>query len=236
MKEKVASYYKDAASVVDAGLRQYMLNVFSYMSAGLAVTALVSYFVSTSPSLMAFLFYNPVVFWIVALVPLGLSIYLAARVDRMSSDTARMLFFAYAFCLGISLSSIFVVYSGISIVSSFFVTASMFLAMVIYGYATDKDLSGMGSVLMMGLIGIICASIVNMFVSSSTFALVVSLIGVVIFTGLTAYDAQIIKSYYFEADTVELSEKKAILGALRLYLDFINLFLNMLRLLGYRRD
>jgi FtsH-binding integral membrane protein len=236
IKKKVASYYKEAVGAVDAGLRAHMLRVFSYMSGGLALTALVAYFVSSSPSLMAFLFYNPFVFTIVALVPLGISIYLATRLAHISTEAARMLFLTYSACLGVSLASIFIVYSGSSITSTFFVTSSMFLSMTIYGYVTDKDLTAWGSFLTMGLFGIIIASIVNIFTHSSAFAFGISLLGVLIFTGLTAYDVQVIKSYYFESDSVEISEKKAIYGALRLYLDFINLFLSLLRLIGARRD
>jgi FtsH-binding integral membrane protein len=237
MKDKVAPYYKDAAGAVDIGLRKYLLSVFSYMSFGLALTALVSYFVSRSSGMMFFLFSNPLVFWVVALLPLGISLYLVARLKSMSADTARALFFTYSVCLGVSLSSIFLVYSGSSIVSTFFVTSSMFLSMVIYGYVTDSDLSTLGSVLTMGVLGLIIASIANMFIHSTAFSFILSLIGVIIFTGLTAYDTQVIKSYYYGADTAEISEKKAILGALRLYLDFINLFLHMLRIVGIaRRD
>ncbi|MDR0753686.1 MAG: Bax inhibitor-1/YccA family protein [Holosporaceae bacterium] len=236
IKKKVASYYKDAVGVVDAGLRTYMLRVFSYMSGGLALTALVAYFVSSSPSLMAFLFYNPFVFAIITLAPLGISIYLVTQLAHISKETAQMLFLTYSTCLGMSLASIFIVYSGSSITSTFFVTSSMFLSMTIYGYVTDKDLTSWGSFLTMGLFGIIIASIINIFTHSSAFTFGISLLGVLIFTGLTAYDIQIIKSYYFESDNVEVSEKKAIYGALRLYLDFINLFLSLLRLVGSRRD
>ncbi|MDR0631872.1 MAG: Bax inhibitor-1/YccA family protein [Holosporaceae bacterium] len=236
MKEKVALYYKEAANAVDMGLRRYMLNVFSYMSAGLALTAVVAYFASCSRELMGFLFYNPLVFMIVVFAPLGISIYLVTKLAKISAEKARILFLSYAACLGISLSSIFVVYSGSSITSAFFVTSSMFLSMVIYGYVTEKDLTGWGSFLTMGLIGLIIASLVDLFVHSSMFSFLVSIVGVVIFTGLTAYDTQVIKSYYFDSDSEEVSQKKAIYGALRLYLDFINLFLYVLRFLGSRRD
>ncbi|MDR0678077.1 MAG: Bax inhibitor-1/YccA family protein [Holosporaceae bacterium] len=234
MKEKISSFYKDAADAIDVGLRKYMLNVFAYMSIGLALTALVAYFVSLSESFILVLS-SPVVFWMISLVPLGISIYLATRLSNISVERARVLFLIYAASLGVSLSLIFNVYSGVSIVSTFFVTSSMFLSMVIYGYITEKDLTGVGSFLMMCLIGLIISSIVNMFIHNSTFAFITSAVGVVIFTGLTAYDTQVIKSYYFDSDLKEISEKKAIFGALRLYLDFINLFLSILRFTGGRR-
>ncbi|MDR2781631.1 MAG: Bax inhibitor-1/YccA family protein [Holosporaceae bacterium] len=236
MKEKVTPFYKDAVNAVDAGLRKYMLNVFSYMSSGLALTAVVAYLVSCSDAMMAFLFYNKAVSIIVALIPLGISLYLVNKLSSISAENAKALFLAYAGCLGLSLASIFVVYSAVSIASTFFVTSSMFLSMVIYGYVTEKDLTSLGSFLIMGVIGLMISSIVNIFMQSSTLSFIISAIGVVIFTGLTAYDTQTIKSYYFESDTVEISEKKAIFGAFRLYLDFINLFMSILRFMGTRRD
>ncbi|MDR3186826.1 MAG: Bax inhibitor-1/YccA family protein [Holosporaceae bacterium] len=236
MKNKATSLYKEAVGVLDAGLRKYMLSVFSYMSVGLALTAVVAYTLSNSVTFMLMLFSSPAISWIMFLVPFGISIYLTVRIASMSAEKARWLFIAFATCLGISLSSIFMVYSSASIAYAFFVTSSMFLSMVIYGYVTEKDLTSIGSFLMMGLIGVIIASIVNIFVRNSVAELVMSIIGVIIFTGLTAYDTQRIKSYYFDSDTADASEKKAVFGALQLYLDFINLFLYALRFLGVRRN
>jgi FtsH-binding integral membrane protein len=236
MKDKATSFYKDAASAVDAGLRKHMLSVFSYMSAGLALTAVVAWCTACSPRVMAFLFHNPLIFTVAALAPLGIVIYLRVKLSSISAEKAKFLFLTYAACLGLSLSSIFLVYSGSSIVGTFFVASSMFLSMVIYGYVTEKDLTNWRSLLTMALIGLIISSVVNMFAKSTTFEFVISSIGVVIFTGLTAYDAQVVKSCYFESDSAEASEKKAIFGALRLYLDFINLFLHILRFMGSRRD
>ncbi|MDR2157977.1 MAG: Bax inhibitor-1/YccA family protein [Holosporaceae bacterium] len=236
MADKVAPFYKDAVNAVDVGLRRYMLNVFSYMSGGLALTAVIAYLASRSQGLVSLLFSNPLVFFIIALAPLGISIYLSMKIATISMEKAKILFFSYAACLGISLASIFIIYSGDSVAVAFFTTSSMFLSMVIYGYVTEKDLTGLGSFLIMGVIGLIIASIVNMFVGSSAFMFVVSALGIVIFVGLTAYDTQLIKSYYFDSDTVEISEKKAIFGALRLYLDFINCFLYVLRFLGSRKN
>lgn len=235
MKKNPVQSYQSVANAIDAGLRQYMLNVFSYMSAGLAVTAVVAYVASTSAAFMSFLLSSQLVFLLIALAPLGISLYLFSRISSMSPGNAKALFFGYAAILGLSLSSIFAVYSTFSIAYTFFVASSMFLSMVVYGYVTKKDLTSWGSFLMMGLIGLIIASVVNMFMRSPITSLVISAIGVIIFTGLTAYDTQVIKSYYTESDSEGVSEKKAIIGALKLYLDFINLFLSLLRFLGDRK-
>ncbi|MBQ7674283.1 MAG: Bax inhibitor-1/YccA family protein [Alphaproteobacteria bacterium] len=235
MAKETSSSYSKVAQLVDAGLRDYMRTVFAYMSGGLAITALVAYFASTSSDFMHFLFSSSLVFWIVALAPLGISLYLVGKISSIPVSTARTLFFVYSGVLGLSLSSIFLVYSHQSIATTFFVASSMFLGMVIYGYATERDLTNFGSFLFMGLIGLIIASIVNIFMKSGVASLVISAIGVVVFTGLTAFDAQVIKSYYLESDSSEISEKKAVLGALNLYLDFINLFLYLLRFLGSER-
>lgn len=233
-KENTSSYSK-VSQIIDRGLRIYMRRVFSYMSSGLGMTAIVAYLASQSEGFMRFLFSSPIVYWIVILAPLGVSLYLIGKMSSITMSTARTLFFVYAGLLGLSLSSIFLIYSPESIAITFFVTASMFLSMVIYGYTTEKDLTSFGSFLFMGLIGLIIASVVNMFMQSGITSLVISAIGVVVFTGLTAYDAQTIKSYYLESDSVEVSEKKAVFGALNLYLDFINLFLYLLRFLGNSR-
>ncbi len=235
MKDKVSSFYKDAAAAINAGLRKYMLSVFTHMSIGLAFTALVAFFVSSSPAMMRMLFTTGLQ-WLVFLAPLGIVIFLSARIANLSAEAATGWFYAYSASVGASLAPIFLVYTGESIVTTFFITSSMFLSMVIYGYTTEKDLTGFGSFLIMGLFGIIIASIVNIFVRSSATSLVISVIGVLVFTGLTAFDAQRIKSMYFEGDSQEITEKKAIFGALSLYMDFINLFLYILRLLGARRD
>lgn len=230
-RENVSSYSK-VTRIIDSGLRVYMQRVFAYMSAGLAMTALVAYFASQSAGFIKFLFSSPLAFWIIALAPVGISLYLVGKISDIPANKARTLFFVYSGALGLSLSSIFLIYSFQSIVMTFFVTSSMFLSMTIYGYATEKDLTSLGSFLFMGLIGLIIASIVNLFMKSNAASLVISAIGVLVFTGLTAYDAQIIKSDYLESDSSEINDKKSVLGALRLYLDFINLFLYMLRFLG----
>lgn len=236
MNNDSKSFYDGVTNSIDVGLRKYMLNVFSYMSFGLFLTAVVSFFVGTSPSLKAIFFSSPIAMIFLFLVPLGIAIYLNVRIAKISVDTARMLFMLYATLIGVSLSAIFVIYSGASIATAFFVTSSMFLSMVIYGYSTGKDLTNVGSFLMMGLFGIIIASVINIFLRSSVMEFVISFLGVIIFTGLTAYDTQVIKSYYYESDSEEVSSKKAIIGAFRLYLDFINLFVYILRFIGVKKD
>ncbi|MBR1735110.1 MAG: Bax inhibitor-1/YccA family protein [Alphaproteobacteria bacterium] len=235
MNKESTSSYSEVSQLVDVGLREYMRTVFAYMSGGLAITALVAYFASVSVGFMNLLFSSRVFFWFLVLSPLALSIYLIGKISSISASTARTLFFAYSGLLGLSLSSIFVAYTYESIATTFFVTSSMFLGMVIYGYATNKDLTSFGSFLFMGLIGLIIAGFVNLFIKSSMASLVISAVGVVVFTGLTAYDSQMIKSYYLNSDSSEVSEKKAVIGALNLYLDFINLFLYLLRFLGNSR-
>lgn len=235
MKNKVSSFYKEAVATVDAGLRKYMLKVFTHMCIGLGVTALAAYFVSTSQAIMQTVFASGLV-WGLIIAEFALVIYLSARIDKMSSQTAQFCFYVYALLSGVSLAPIFVAYTGESIATTFFVTSATFLSMVIYGYTTDKDLTGVGSFFMMGLFGLIIASVANIFMRSSALSFVTSVIGVVIFTGLTAWDAQLIKSLYFEGESEEASEKKSIIGALRLYLDFINMFLYLLRFLGNRRN
>ncbi|HMK69021.1 MAG TPA: Bax inhibitor-1/YccA family protein, partial [Stellaceae bacterium] len=161
---------------------------------------------------------------------------LSFRIQKMSLGAAQLTFWGYSALMGLSLGYIFLVYTGASIVSTFFITAAMFLAMSLYGYTTGRDLTGMGSFLFMGLIGIIIASVVNLFILSSMMSFVISVIGVLIFTGLTAYDTQRIKESYFASDDGTVAGKKAIMGALQLYLDFLNLFIMMLRLFGQSRN
>ena len=157
-------------------------------------------------------------------------------IQRMSAGTAMLLFWLYAAVMGLSLGGIFLVYTGTSIARVFFITAATYGAMSLYGYTTKTDLSGFGSFLLMGLIGIVIASLVNLFIGSNTLQFVISIIGVIVFVGLTAYDTQRIKEMYLESDTAEVADKKAVLGALALYLDFINLFMMLLQLFGQRRE
>lgn len=219
---------------IDEGLRAYMLKVYNYMSLGVALTGVVAFFVSNSPGLMQAIFGTPLM-WVVMLAPLGLVFFLSARIHKMSVGAAQMSFWIFAALMGASLASIFIVYTGTSIVRVFFITTIMFGSLSLWGYTTKKDISGWGSFLFMGLIGLILASVVNMFLASSAMQFAISCIGVLIFAGLTAYDTQKIKEMYFDvAGHATAAEKTAIMGALKLYLDFINLFLFMLRFLGSR--
>lgn len=229
------SVVQATATSIDAGLRAHMLKVYNLMAMGLALTGGISYLTSTSPALMNLIFGTPLM-WVVMLAPVGMAFYLSLRIRTLSASQAQTLFWVYAGAMGISLSSIFLAYTSISIAKTFFITASTFGAMSLWGYTTKKDLSGMGSFLMMGVVGLIIASVVNIFLKNSAMEFVISVLGVLIFTGLTAYDTQVIKSMYFEADDADISSKKAVMGALQLYLDFINLFLYLLRFLGDRRN
>ncbi len=221
------------AAGIDVGLRQYMLRVYNFMSLGLALTGGVAFAASTSPELMQTI-HGTGLRWIVMLAPLGFVMFLSARLHAVKPATAQLLFWVYAGLMGLSLSYIFLAYTGASITRVFFITAGTFAAMSLYGYTTKRDLTGIGSFLFMGLIGIIIASVVNIFLQSSAMHFVISVVGVLVFVGLTAYDTQAIKSMYSETDSGVTQEKKAIMGALRLYLDFINLFIMMLSLFGNR--
>ena len=220
-------------SNIDVGLRAYMLKVYNYMCTGLALTGVVAFAASTSTGLMQAIYGTPLQ-WVIMLAPLGMVFFLAAKVNSMKASTAQTVFWIYAGLMGLSLSYIFLVYTGASITRVFFVTAGAFAGLSLYGYSTKRDLSAMGSFLIMGLIGIILASIVNIFLGSPGLEFVISVLGVLIFAGLTAYDTQKIKSMYYEADGNEVSDKKAIMGALSLYLDFINMFIFLLHLFGNR--
>ena len=227
-------YGPGTAAEVDAGLRQYMVRVYSYMAAGLAISGLVAYLaVSTG-------FYQQIagtpLIWIVMLAPLGMVLLLGFGINRMSIGAAFLAFWAFAALMGLSLAGIFLVFTGASIARVFFISAATFAAMSLYGYTTGRDLSRFGAFLFMGLIGIIIAGLVNIFVGSSALQFAISVIGIIVFTGLTAYDTQRIKQVFLAADPAEIRTKKAIIGALTLYLDFINLFMMLLQLTGQRRD
>ncbi len=236
-----------AAPAIDAGLRQYMLRVYNYMASGLALTGLVAYMLFQATAVtgptgdivgltnLGVSLYTGPMMWIVALAPLGVVMYMSFGIRNMSASRAQTMFWVFAFLMGLSLSTIFLTYTQASIARVFFITATTFGAMSIYGYTTKRDLTAMGSFLFMGLIGIIIASIVNIFMQSSMMYFVISVLGVLIFVGLTAYDTQKIKNMYMAYDSGEVSAKKAIMGALTLYLDFINLFIMLLRLFGARR-
>jgi len=221
------------AQEIDQGLRSYMLRVYNYMGSALALSGIVAIFAASSETLMAAIFGSPLQ-WVVMLAPLGLVLFLGARINKMSASAAQTTFWIFAALMGLSLSSIFLIYTPVSITRVFFITAGTFGAMSLYGYTTKRDLTGVGSFMMMGLIGVIIASVVNMFLQSTALQFGISVIGVLVFVGLTAYDTQKIRRMYLETDGSETMSKKAIMGALTLYLDFINLFLMLLHLFGNR--
>ncbi|MGV3278932.1 Bax inhibitor-1/YccA family protein [Rickettsiales bacterium LUAb2] len=220
---------------VSQAFRSYLLRIYSYMTGGLAITGIVAFLTASSPTMMHAIFGTPLAY-VVMFAPLVFMLVISFGINKLQSSTAQLLFWAFAAVMGLSLASIFMVYTGISITRVFLITSATFLVMSIYGYTTKTDLSRFGAILMMGLIGIIIASIVNIFLRSSGLELAVSILGVLIFTGLTAWDTQKIKLMYDVTDNREMSNKKAIIGALTLYLDFINLFLMLLRFIGDRRN
>tara|TARA_R110002012_G_scaffold36818_3_gene103800 strand:+ start:978 stop:1700 length:723 start_codon:yes stop_codon:yes gene_type:complete len=225
------------AAQIDVGLRSYMLGVYNHMTIGLALTgffALGTKMLAVSSPAFAQLIFTPPLNWVIMLAPLGMVFFLAARIQSMAASTARMTFYIYAGVMGLSLASIFFVFTGESIVRVFFITAASFAGLSLYGYTTKKSLSGMGSFLFMGLIGILIASVVNIFMASTMLQFMISVGGVLVFAGLTAYDTQNIKNMYIESDGHEVATKKSIMGALKLYLDFLNMFLFMLQLFGNR--
>ncbi len=242
--------YRTDQVAIDAGLRAHMIRVYNYMTAGVALTGVLAWLayqaaggdaiqvsggqISGLTSFGRALFTGPLPI-ILMLGTLGLVFFMSFRINRLSAGTALTLFFVYSGLLGLSLSSIFVVYHLGSIAQVFFISAATFGAMSLYGYTTKRDLTAVGSFLFMGLIGIIIASLVNIFLQSSALYWAISVIGVLIFVGLTAYDTQSIKEMYDVHDDGTIAGRKAVMGALRLYLDFINLFLMLLRIFGDRR-
>ncbi|MBB3948972.1 Bax inhibitor-1/YccA family protein [Aureimonas jatrophae] len=245
----VAGSRTDAS--IDQGLRSYMLKVYNLMAIGLLITGVAAYGVfnlatTTDPSLAAgqfrdvmltqlgvAVFVSPLK-WVLMLAPLALVMFMSFRIDRMSVSAAQATFWTYAALVGVSLSTIFLVYTQESIVQVFFITAASFGALSLFGYTTRRDLSGMGSFLVMGLFGIIIAMLVNIFLQSSALGFAISVIGVLVFAGLTAYDTQRIKEMYWEGDDTLVAGRKAIMGALSLYLNFINMFTFLLSIFGNR--
>jgi hypothetical protein len=227
-----------AVGATDEGLRSFMLGVYNYMGLGLAITGLVAMVVASSPALYGPIFGSPLK-WVVMLAPLGFVMFLGARMHALSVSAAQLTFWLFAGVMGLSMASIFLVFTGESIARVFFITAGTFGAVSLYGYTTKADLSRFGTFLFMGLIGIVIASLVNIFVGSSALQFAISVIGVLVFTGLTAWDTQRLKEEYlgsFQYAGGDLAAKGAIMGALSLYLNFINLFTMMLQLFGTQRD
>jgi FtsH-binding integral membrane protein len=216
--------------------QRFMVRVYNWMGAGLALTGVMAWFVSTNETILNILVNNPMLFMVLFIAEIGLVFYLAARVMNMSESQAMGVFFLYASLNGITLAPLFLLYTSASLASTFMVTAGMFGAMSFYGYTTKKDLTSWGGFLFMGLVGIIIASIVNLFMNSSALYWIISYAGILIFVGLTAYDTQKIKEMNILGNEgTEEDTKEAIRGALKLYLDFINLFLMLLRVMGDRR-
>jgi len=237
----------DAGLAIDEGLRAYMLKVYNYMGIGLVVTGLVAYLTYTQSfieqdgqivgftALGAALFGSPLQ-WVVMLAPLAFVLVLSFGINKLSPAATQILFWVFAAVMGVSLASIFAIYTGGSIAKVFFISAAMFGGMSLYGYTTKRDLTQIGSFLIMGLFGLIIASIVNVIWPSGPLGFAISIIGVVIFLGLTAWDTQKIKESYAEGMGRDMETKGAVMGALSLYLDFLNLFLMLLRLFGQQRN
>ena len=234
-----------SAQDIDQGLRNYMLGVYNNMALGVALTAIASWlvfnlsFITTAGGQIApteigqMLFLSPMR-WVLMLAPLAMVLVLSFGINRLAPSTARLLFFVYAAMVGVSVATIFVVYQGESIARVFFITAAAFGGLSLYGYTTKRNLSAFGSFLTMGLIGVLIAMVVNLFLQSSALQFVISVCGVLVFAGLTAYDTQKIKEMYLADDHPDVAGRKSVMGALALYLDFINLFLFLLHLFGRR--
>ena len=222
----------------DAGLRSYMLSVYNYMASGVLLTGIIALLfapyaqqtlIAADGRGMSGLG------WLVTLSPLGFVFAMSFGVNRMKTSTLQLLFWGFAAVMGLSMSTIFIVYTGVSIAQTFFATAAAYLGLSVYGYTTKRDLSGLGTFLIMGVVGLLVAMLINMFLQSSAMSLAISAIGVLLFAGLTAYDTQRIKSLYFQVQGTEMAGKTVIMGALQLYLDFINMFQFLLMFMGDRR-
>jgi len=236
-QNRMAQNRAQTGAMIDEGLRTYMLKVYNLMALALVITGIAAFgtytLAASNPAFAQMLYASPLR-WVVMLAPLALVFFLSFRIQNMSVSAAQTTFWVYAALMGVSLSSIFLVFTGQSIVQTFFVTAASFGALSLYGYTTKKDLSGLGSFLIMGLFGLIIASIVNIFLGSTALQFAISAIGVLIFAGLTAYDTQKVKESYDASHGQDVLQKTAVMGALSLYLDFINLFMMLLRLFGNR--
>jgi FtsH-binding integral membrane protein len=220
----------------DWGLREYLLRVYQYMSFALALTAVISMGAASSSQFLNLIHGTPLK-WVIALAPLGMAFYMSSRLMSMSVTGAQTCLMIFATLIGLSLSTIFILFTGESIARVFFITASTFGAMSVYGHTTKRDLTSMGSFLMMGVIGLLIASVVNIFMQSGAMQFIISIIGVIVFTLFTAYDSQKIKALYYQTQSNALvTQKLAIYGSLALYMDFINIFVFLMQLLGVRRD
>lgn len=224
------------AGVTDAGLRSYMLSIYNYMASGVLVTGIVSYLFAQSGFAYQVLAGPGILKYVLMFAPLAFVMVLSFGINRLSTATAQMLYWAYAVVMGLSMASIFLVYTNTSIAQTFFATAAAFAGLSLYGYTTKRDLSGFGTFLIMGVVGILVASLINLWLQSSALGLAVSILGVLIFAGLTAYDTQKLKDQYAYVAGTDFMGKAVVLGALNLYLDFINMFMFLLRFMGSSRD
>lgn len=223
------------ATTVDPGLRRYMLSIYNYMASGVLLTGIVALgFATSGMAAQVFLTGGPLA-WLIILSPLAFVMVMSFGINRLSTTALQATYWGYCAVMGLSLSTIFLVYTGTSIAATFFATAGAFAGLSLYGYTTKRDLSGMGTFLIMGLIGILIASLINVFLQSSGLAWGVSFLGVLIFAGLTAYDTQKLREMYWQVSGSQFMGKAVVMGALSLYLDFINLFMFLLRFMGDRR-
>lgn len=228
----VGGTYGQRDVAFDAGLRAYMLKIYNYMASGVLLSGIVAYFFAQSGYAAEIMYGGGPLKWLIMLSPLAIVFGMSFGQNRMSTGTLQALFWAFTVLMGLSMSTIFLVFSGTSIATTFFATAAAFAGLSLVGYTTKKDLSGMGTFLIMGLFGLIAAMILNIFIASSTFSLVISAAGVLIFAGLTAYDTQKLKSMYAYVAGTDMMGKVVIMGALTLYLDFINMFQFLLSFMG----
>jgi uncharacterized protein len=222
-----------SAAAFDEGLRQHMLRIYNYMGLGLVLTGIVAFVVASTPALYVPIFSTPLK-WVVMLAPLAFVLFFSFKMQTMSAASAQLLFWAFCAVMGLSMASIFLVFTGNSIARTFFIAATMFGATSLYGYTTKRDLSQFGSFLIMGLIGVVVASVVNIFLGSTMIQFVVSVAGILVFVGLTAWDTQTIKEQYAENIDSETQQKMAVFGAFSLYLNFINIFQLLLNFTGER--
>ena len=238
--ERISSFTNTSASQrVNEGLKSYMVFVYRNMSIALCISGLIAFLFSQSPALMSAIHGTPLGL-ILAIAPIGIAFFFGFKIQSMSFESAKMLFWVFSALMGASLSSVFLVYTGESVTRTFFITASMFLGLSIYGQTTKKDLTQMGSFMIMGLFGIIIASLVNIFFKSSGLGFIISILSVIVFVGLTAYDTQKIRDMYYVLEnsnaSPDMAKKVAIMGSLSLYMDFINLFIALLRFVGDRKE
>ncbi len=222
-----------SGALFDEGLRKHMLRVYNYMGAGLLITGIVAFVIGNTPALYVPIFSSPLK-WVVMLAPLAFVMFFSFKIQTMSAATAQTMFWAFCAVMGLSLASVFLVFTGASIARTFFIAATMFGATSLYGYVTKRDLAQFGSFLMMGLIGVVIASVVNIFLGSSALQFAISLIGIAVFVGLTAWDTQNIKQQYAENFDQESQQKIAVFGALSLFLNFVNIFQLLLHFTGER--